>query len=161
MARRTLALVLLVLGSAAAAEPNADLIVVEKSKRTLQLFQHGTLIKTYRVALGGHPVGPKRQRGDEKTPEGEYTIDGHLPHSHYHMAPHVSYPNAQDSARAKQAGVDPGDAILIHGWPNGQGAIGAAHRLHDWTLGCIAVTDSEIEEIYKLVPNGPRILIKP
>jgi murein L,D-transpeptidase YafK len=157
----TLALILFTAASAAAAEPKADLIVVEKSQRTLQLYAHGSLVKSYRVALGGHPVGAKRQRGDEKTPEGEYTIDGHLPNSHYHMALHVSYPNAQDRARAKQAGVDPGDAIMIHGLPNGQGAIGAAHRLHDWTLGCIAVTDREIEEIYKLVPDGTRVVIKP
>lgn len=144
-----------------ATEPRADLIIVQKSKHSLQLIQNGNIIRTYRVALGGSPVGPKRQQGDQKTPEGEYVIDGRDAHSQFHLSLHISYPNAQDRERAKRAGVDPGGAILIHGLPRGQGWIGAAHRAYDWTLGCIAVTDSEIEEIWRLVPNGTRILIEP
>jgi murein L,D-transpeptidase YafK len=141
----------------AVAEPRVDLVVVEKSKRLLQLVNRGETVKTYRLALGGRPVGPKRQRGDLKTPEGEYTIDGRYAQSEFHRALHISYPNAQDRAMAKLSGVE----ILIHGLPNGQGSIGAAHIEHDWTLGCIAVTDAELEDIWRLVPNGTKILIKP
>ena len=104
---------------------------------------------------------PKTYKGDNRTPEGFYTIDGRNPGSHYHRSIHVSYPNAQDRARAKKLGKDPGGDIFIHGLPNGQGWIGKAHVLHDWTLGCIAVTDEEIEEIWKLVPNGTVVEIRP
>ena len=143
------------------ADPQADLIVVEKSQRLLHLFAHGVLLKTYRVALGGNPVGAKRRRGDLKTPEGDYIIDARYPQSQFHRGLHISYPNALDRARARQEGLDPGDAILIHGLPNGQGALGAAHLAKDWTAGCIAVTNSEIEEIWSLVPDGTRVMIKP
>ena len=154
-------LFLLIAVCALGADRKADLIVIEKANRTLHLYCNGEVIKTYRVALGGNPVGPKRVRGDEKTPEGEYVIDGRYLKSQFHRALHISYPNTADRARAKREGVDPGDAILIHGLPNGAGAIGAAHLVRDWTLGCIAVTNEEIEEIWRLVPDGARVVIKP
>lgn len=119
------------------------------------------VIKSYRVALGRNPVGPKRQQGDGKTPEGIYSISGRNAASAFHRALRVSYPNPSDRARAKRAGVTPGGDIMIHGLPNGQGAIGAAHRLTDWTEGCMAVTNAEIEEIWRLVPNGTTVEINP
>jgi murein L,D-transpeptidase YafK len=139
----------------------ADRILVEKAARRLTLFSSGRKLKEYRVALGFSPSGPKEREGDGRTPEGSYTIDFHKPDSAFHRALHISYPSTRDSARAAEAGVLPGGDIMIHGLPNGLGALGAAHRLRDWTAGCIAVTDSEIEEIYDLVNDGTPIEIRP
>lgn len=139
----------------------ADQIVVNKSKRELLLLKGGKAIRSYAVALGGNPVGPKERQGDQKTPEGSYVISAKYAQSEYHKALRISYPDANDRKRAQRQGVDPGGDILIHGLPNGQGWIGAAHRLKDWTLGCIAVTDEEIDEIWNLVPNGTPIQINP
>lgn len=150
-------------GLKAAANPNevADKIVVNKSKRELLLFKGRTVIRSYHVALGRNPVGPKEREGDGKTPEGAYVISGKYAQSAYHKALLVSYPNTNDRERARRLGVAPGGAIMIHGLPNGLGWIGAAHRLRDWTEGCIAVTNAEIEEIWRLVPNGTPIQIDP
>ncbi len=139
----------------------ADKILVLKSQRKLMLLDHGRVLKTYKIALGSEPVGPKTRQGDHRTPEGLYRIDRRNPHSQFHWALHVSYPNASDRARARRLGVSPGGDIFVHGLPNGQGWIGAAHALHDWTDGCIAVTDQEIEEIWRAVPNGTPIEIRP
>jgi murein L,D-transpeptidase YafK len=119
------------------------------------------VIRTYKVALGQGGFAPKEREGDGRTPEGHYTIDAKYAVSHYHKAMHVSYPNAGDRARAAKLGVLPGGAIMIHGLPNGKGWVGAAHRLYDWTLGCIAVTDDEIDEIWNLVPVGTPVEIRP
>jgi murein L,D-transpeptidase YafK len=118
-------------------------------------------LKTYRIALGSHPVGPKTCVGDHRTPEGNYVIDSRNARSQYHRSLHVSYPNQKDVARSKGVCKNPGGDIFIHGLPNGQGWVGKAHALRDWTLGCIAVTDEEIEEIWKAVPNGTPVEIKP
>ncbi|HTM15980.1 MAG TPA: L,D-transpeptidase family protein, partial [Terracidiphilus sp.] len=99
--------------------------------------------------------------GDALTPEGHYVIDAKYEHSKYHKALHVSYPSAEDRRRAARQGVSPGGAIMIHGLPNGKGWVGARHRLFDWTLGCIAVTDEEIDEVYTLVPVGTPVEIRP
>jgi len=139
----------------------ADKIVVNKSKRELLLFKGRTVIHSYRIALGRNPVGPKEFEGDGKTPEGSYKIAGKYAQSAYHMALRVSYPNTNDRERARRRGLSPGGDIMIHGLPNGFGAIGAAHRLKDWTEGCIAVTNAEIEEIWRLVANGTPIQINP
>ena len=139
----------------------ADRIVVEKAARTLSLYRDGQLLKTYRVALGRNPKGHKERQGDSRTPEGTYVIDFRKPDSRFHRALHISYPSAEDRRRARARGVHPGGDIMIHGLPNGTGAIGAAHRLRDWTDGCIAVTNEEIEEIWRLVPNGTKIEIRP
>jgi murein L,D-transpeptidase YafK len=139
----------------------ADKLVVNKSKRELLLYRNGTVIRSYKVALGKNPVGPKTRKGDGKTPEGAYTIGGRNAASAYHRSLRVSYPNAVDRERAKRRGVDPGGDIMIHGLPNGRGFVGAAHRLIDWTDGCIAVTNAEIEEIWRLVPEGTPIQINP
>lgn len=139
----------------------ADRIVILKSQRTLALYRQGQVLKTYKVALGNHPVGPKTQQGDHRTPEGVYTIDSRNPHSQYHLSLHVSYPNAEDRARSKKLRVNPGGDIFIHGLPPAYSYLGAAHRKFDWTWGCIAVTDQEIEEIWSMVPNGTAVEIKP
>lgn len=140
---------------------HADKIVVVKSARTLTLMRQGKVLETFRVALGPEPKGPKSRVGDGKTPEGPYVIDGKNDHSHYHLSLHISYPNATDRARAQKIGVDPGGEIMIHGLPPAWAWVGSAHREKDWTLGCIAVTDSEIEEIWAKVPVGTPIEIQP
>jgi len=101
------------------------------------------------------------REGDARTPEGHYTIDSKTAASHYHKGLHVSYPNAEDRKRAAKLGASPGGAIMIHGLPNGKGWVGAGHRLYDWTLGCIAVTDEEIDEIWELVTVGTPVEIRP
>lgn len=139
----------------------ADLIVIVKSERTMTLLRQGKVLKTYKVALGQEPRGRKAQIGDNRTPEGEYTIDLRNAHSQFHLALRISYPNQADRERARKLGVDPGGAIMIHGLPAAYAWLGPAHRQSDWTLGCIAVTNPEIEEIWKLVPLGTKVEIKP
>jgi murein L,D-transpeptidase YafK len=157
-----LLLIALASGSPPKADPiQADHILVIKSARTLTLMRQGKTLKTFRVALGPEPNGPKSQINDGKTPEGNYLIDSKNEHSHYHLSLHVSYPNATDRARARKMGVNPGGEIMIHGLPPAYAWIGAAHRQKDWTLGCIAVTDAEIEEIWAKVPVGTPIEIRP
>ena len=138
-----------------------DRIVVEKSARKLSIFADGKKLKNYRVALGHNPVGAKEQEGDMKTPEGLYWIDWRNPKSDYHLSLHVSYPSEQDNARAAERGVNAGFDIMIHGIANGDGWIGAFHRFHDWTAGCIALTDEEIEELYRVTPDWTPIEIRP
>jgi murein L,D-transpeptidase YafK len=139
----------------------ADRVLVEKGARRLTLLREGKSLKTYRVALGGAPVGPKRQEGDQRTPEGLYLIDFHKEDSDFHRALHVSYPEQRDLEQAAARGVPAGCDIMIHGIRNGRGWIGAFHRRTDWTAGCIAVTDFEIEEIWRAVPDGTSIEIRP
>jgi murein L,D-transpeptidase YafK len=138
-----------------------DRILVEKSPRKLSIFRDGKKLKSYRVALGRNPVGPKEQEGDMKTPEGIYQIDNRNPQSAFHLALHVSYPSDADTAHAAQRGVSAGGEIMVHGIKNGLGWVGAFHRLHDWTVGCIALTDEEIEELWRVTPNGTPIEIRP
>lgn len=138
-----------------------DRILVEKSARKLSVFRDGTELKSYRVALGRNPVGAKQGEGDMKTPEGVYSIDSRNPQSDYHLGLHVSYPSEEDTERATARGVNAGFDIMIHGIPNGNGWIGAFHRMHDWTAGCIALTDEEIEELWRVTPDGTQIEIRP
>ena len=138
-----------------------DRILVEKSARKLSIFRDDKKLKSYRVALGRNPVGPKEQEGDMKTPEGLYTIDWRNPQSDYHLALHVSYPSEEDNVRAAERGVNAGFDIMIHGITNGGGWIGAFHRWHDWTAGCIALTDEEIEELWRVTPDGTMVEIRP
>jgi murein L,D-transpeptidase YafK len=120
-----------------------------------------TVVKSYKVALGGNPKGAKDRQGDHKTPEGLYTVDAKKPVSQFHKALHVSYPNAADRERAKKLGVSAGGDIEIHGLGKKWGWIGAGHRATDWTDGCIAVTNEEIDEIYLMVKTGTVVEIKP
>lgn len=139
----------------------ADRIVIEKSKRSMVLMNGNTVLKTYKVALGASPVGAKEREGDHKTPEGSYLIDSKNAHSQFHLSLHISYPDVAAREHARKLGVSPGGDIMIHGLPDRYAFLGAAHRKIDWTDGCIAVTNQEIEEIWKLVPIGTKVEIKP
>jgi murein L,D-transpeptidase YafK len=139
----------------------ADFVLVEKARRQLTLYERGAPIRVYPIALGGNPVGPKQQEGDQRTPEGRYVIDTRKLDSNYHRALHISYPNEEDRRRAAERGVSPGDSIMIHGLPKGWGWLGRLHLRLDWTDGCIAVSNEDIEEIWSLVEDGTRIEILP
>jgi murein L,D-transpeptidase YafK len=153
-------LILALLSHAPAADsPQADRILIVKSTRTMTLFHGGKALKTYRVALGSVPVGPKRVQGDHKTPEGSYVITSRNEHSQFHLALRISYPSAADRERARRLGASPGGDIMIHGLPNG--FADSQYTRTDWTDGCIAVTNAEIEEIWRLVPDGARVEIRP
>jgi murein L,D-transpeptidase YafK len=155
-----LALFLVMSPSAYPAE-KADRVVVEKSKRLLHLYKAGKLLVSYPVALGGEPVGAKRQQGDNKTPEGHYMLDFKKPDSAYYKAIHISYPSAKDKADARALGVAPGGDIMIHGQPNGYGWAAGMTQRFDWTLGCIALTNEDMEAVWGAVDAGTPIEIKP
>lgn len=138
-----------------------DRILIEKKERRLMLISKGEVLKSYKIALGGNPNGPKERQGDNKTPEGTYSIDSRNKDSRYHLALHISYPNERDKKRAQVLGVSPGGNIMIHGIKNGLSWVGDAHTEVDWTKGCIAVTDEEIDEIAKVAPNGTIVEIRP
>jgi murein L,D-transpeptidase YafK len=152
-------------GSTPAQQPatpqKADSVLILKKDHVMELLTGGRVIRTYKVALGQGGLAPKDRQGDGRTPEGHYVIDARNAASEYHLSLHVSYPNADDRKRAAKLGVAPGGDIMIHGLPNGKGWIGAGHRAYDWTLGCIAVTNEEIEEVWKLVPVGTPVEIRP
>lgn len=158
---------LLVLGllflSACTALPPASFIHVDKSDRVMTLLNENYQpIKSYTVALGTDPIGHKQQEGDGRTPEGLYHIIYHNLNSQYHKSLYISYPNAKDKAEARKHGVDPGGDIVIHGRGKGTGwKIAKYTPRGDWTLGCIAVTDQEMDEIFAAVPDGTPILIEP
>lgn len=139
----------------------ADKILIDKRERQLTLLSKGRVLKTYKIALGGNTNGPKERQGDNKTPEGNYVIDSRNKNSRYHLSLHISYPNEKDKKRAKELGVPPGGDIMIHGIKNGFSWVDDFHTDVDWTKGCIAVTDEEIEEIDKLAPNGTIVDIRP
>ena len=139
----------------------ADKILIEKKERRLTLLSRGEALKTYKIALGENPIGPKERQGDNKTPEGTYVIDSRNKDSGYHLSLRISYPNEKDKKRARELGVSPGGDIMIHGIKNGFSWVGDSHTEVDWTKGCIAVTDEEIEEIDKLAPNGTIVEIRP
>jgi murein L,D-transpeptidase YafK len=139
----------------------ADRVRVHKSTRTLELWRGDALVRAYRVSLGRAPVGAKQRAGDGRTPEGHYVLDYRKLDSSFHRALHVSYPSPDDAASAKSRNEDPGGLIMIHGLRNGLGLLGRLHTLKDWTDGCIAVRDDEIEEILRVVPDGTPIDIEP
>lgn len=135
-------------------DQRADLVLVEKAARRLTLLRGGEPLATYRVALGFAPEGHKTEEGDGRTPEGRYTLDWKNAASRFHLSLHVDYPNAADRAQAKARGVSPGGEIFVHG-----GSWRGSSR--DWTLGCVAVTDAEIEAIWARVAPGTPIEIRP
>ncbi len=145
----------------AAPLPRADLVRVDKSERRLELLRGGEVIKHYSVSLGANPQGHKQQEGDERTPEGRYVLDWRNARSQFYRAIHISYPNAQDRRAARARGVSPGGNILIHGLPNGFDWAAGFLGLVDWTDGCIAVNNSEMDEIWQAVPDGTPIEIQP
>lgn len=165
LTRRAFAVLLLITSASAAHKAHgtsaADHILVVKSTRTMSLLQGERVLKTYKVALGTVPVGAKQKHGDHKTPEGDYVISAKNPHSQFHLSLRISYPNAADRERARKLGVSTGGDIMIHGLMPEYAYVGARHRDTDWTDGCIAVTNAEIEEIWDLVPVGTRVEIRP
>jgi len=140
---------------------NANLVIVDKSERRLYLYQGEELLRTYRIALGKNPVGPKLRRGDNRTPEGSYTLDHRNPQSRFYRAIHISYPNQRDLRRAAARGVHPGGDIMIHGIPNKYSDGRDFFVRHDWTDGCIAVTNEDMYEIWQMVADNTPIEIRP
>ena len=148
-------------GQSSKSAEKVDHIVIVKSTRSLMLMSHEKVLRVYKVALSRQPVGAKDRAGDHKVPEGEYVVDYKVPHSRFHLALHISYPNAFDRERARKLGVQPGGDIEIHGLDSQYAWVGSIQRYVDWTDGCIAVTNPEIEEIYKLVSVGTLVEILP
>lgn len=138
-----------------------DRIVVSKSRHKLYAYKGGQLVVTYKIAIGRQPIGAKQYEGDLKTPEGTYTINDRNPNSGYHKNLGIDYPNKKDIENAKALGKPTGGDIKIHGLENGKGYIGKLHRWKDWTNGCIALTDAEVDELYAHVPLGTLIIIEP
>lgn len=133
--------------------PDVTRIQVFKEQRTMQLLHETTLLRQYKVDLGFNPTAHKQQEGDGRTPEGAYRIDRQNPNSRFHLSVGISYPNADDAARAQSMGVKPGGDIFIHGTP------AEWHGVPDWTWGCIAVTNAEMEEVYSMVKLNTKIFI--
>ena len=132
-----------------------------KAARRLALYQRGVLLKSYAVSLGPDPISPKWREGDGRTPEGEYRIDYRKADSSFHRALHISYPGPKDIAVARAHGVSPGGLVMIHGTKNGLSRHQEEQLPADWTNGCVAVTDREIDEIWRMVPDGTRIIFEP
>jgi murein L,D-transpeptidase YafK len=143
-----------------AASGSIDMIVVDKSAHMMAVYRAGRLIREFRVALGRGGLGPKQRQGDGRVPEGLYRITSHNPSSAYHLSLRIGYPTAQQLAAARKTGVNPGGDIMIHGLPNDVHGIGSRHALFDWTDGCIAVANREIEWLYRAVPNGTPVEIR-
>ncbi|MEE4263108.1 MAG: L,D-transpeptidase family protein [Desulfobacteraceae bacterium] len=149
------------LSPASARELKADRVLVKKSERILYLLYDGQIIRKYRISLGLNPIGHKQQRGDKRTPEGAYILKHRNPQSKFYKSILLSYPNEQDRLRAETRGEDPGGDLAIHGLPNRSGEESWDYIERDWTDGCIAVTNDEMEEIWDLVDDGTPIEILP
>jgi murein L,D-transpeptidase YafK len=141
--------------------PLADKVLVEKGNRKLHLLVNGVAFRTYDIALGVVPVGDKEREGDQKTPEGVYKMDKRNPDSDYFLSIHISYPNNQERVAARKNGVNPGGQIMIHGQPNAPTYSAAYYRKEDWTNGCIAVSNSDMIDIWLMTPNNVAIEILP
>lgn len=141
--------------------PEADEVIVEKAARKLHLLRNGKPFRTFDIALGIAPVGDKEQEGDAKTPEGRYLLDVRNPNSEFFLSIHISYPDAEDRRRARAQGLDPGGQIMIHGQPNEPTYSEAYYRTADWTNGCIAVSNSDMIDIWLMTPDGTPIEIRP
>ena len=138
-----------------------DKLVVVKGTRTMKAYSNGQIIKTYKISLGGDPIGDKEFEGDKRTPEGQYRINDKNPTSGFHKNLGISYPNKRDIEEADKKKLKPGGEIKIHGIRNGLGFIGKFQRMFDWTAGCIALTDEEVDELYYSVEIGTPIIILP
>ena len=161
--RNLIALGLMVTTSASLASdfPAAEKVVVEKEKRKLHLLKDDEIFRTFEIALGIAPVGDKQAEGDLKTPEGVYTLDTRNPDSDYFLSIHISYPNSRDAREARAKGVSPGGQIMIHGQPNEPTYSAAYYKKQDWTNGCIAVSNSDMIDIWLMTPNDIPIEIRP
>jgi len=154
-------LTVLVTSAVSAEQPAANKIRIRKSERTMTLYHDQQELQSFSIVLGRQPVGAKEKRGDGKTPEGTYRIDSRNERSGFYRALHISYPNEHDRQAAAAKKVNPGGDIMIHGMKNGLGWLGPLHRMIDWTDGCIAVTNAEMDEIWKRVPVGTTVEIVP
>ncbi len=139
---------------------HADRVVVIKNENRLVLFRNGEILKDYKISIGRNP-GRKVRKGDNRTPEGIYIIDRHNPRSSFYKALHISYPNASDVRAARRLGASPGGKVLIHGLPEGFEDFGEAQSSCNWTRGCIAVSNADMDEIWELVPDGTPVEITP
>ena len=148
-------------GLQASGFPLADKVLVDKSDRKLYLLQGDEAIRTFDIALGIRPVGDKQYEGDFRTPEGRYRLDLRNPESEYFLSIRVSYPNGQDIREARARGVDPGGAIMIHGQPNEPTRSETYYRTQDWTNGCIAVSNSDMIDIWLMTGDNTPIEIRP
>ena len=148
-------------GLQASGFPTADRVLVEKGERKLHLMRNGEIFRTFEIALGIRPVGDKEYEGDFRTPEGTYLLDTRNPNSEYFLSIHVSYPNRQDVREARSKGLDPGGAIMIHGQPNDPTRSEAYYQTQDWTNGCIAVSNSDMIDIWLMTPDNTPIEIRP
>jgi murein L,D-transpeptidase YafK len=140
---------------------SVDLVVIYKGDRVLYLKSKGQVVRSFDIALGAQPIGHKLAEGDNRTPEGVYTLDWRNAHSQFYRSMHISYPHEEDQEAAQRRGVSPGGLVMIHGMPNGREARDMNHPLNDWTNGCIAVTNAEMDEIWSLVEDGTTIIIYP
>jgi murein L,D-transpeptidase YafK len=150
----------LLLPSSGLAAPAVQKVVVYKSERVMLLLSGGEVVRSYRVALGGNPLGHKQRAGDCRTPEGTYFIDRRNGRSRFYKSLHISYPNGRDRAASRKKGTPPGGDIMIHGLPEGFDELSDVHYKLDWTKGCIAVNNAEMEEIWGLVPDGTMVRIE-
>jgi murein L,D-transpeptidase YafK len=141
--------------------PVADQIVVRKSERRLYLMRHGEVLRAYHVALGLMPEGPKERAGDFRTPEGHYQLTRRNPRSDYFLSIQVSYPNDEDLRRARRQHVDPGGAIMVHGWPNSLRHNAQYYSGSDWTDGCIGMSNSDMVELWMMTQDNIPIEILP
>lgn len=141
--------------------PLADKVLVEKGKRQLHLLKNGVAFRTFAIALGQEPVGDKEFEGDQRTPEGYYMLDAKNPDSDFFLSIHISYPSPSDRIKARRKGLDPGGQIMIHGQPNAPTYSAAFYAREDWTNGCIAVSNSDMIDIWLMTPNNVPIEIKP
>jgi murein L,D-transpeptidase YafK len=139
----------------------ADELIVRKSERKLYLLRAGEVLRSYSIALGANPEGPKQREGDRRTPEGTYRIDWRKPDSDFYLALHISYPNDADLRRASREGADPGGMIMIHGLPNDPKHPRRDYLISDWTDGCIAVSNAAMIDLWMSVPDDTPITILP
>jgi len=159
---KLLPLILLVPGLLHAGDfPHADEVIIDKSDRELHLLNSGKIIRTFKIALGIQPEGDKQKEGDFRTPEGKYLLDMRNPNSDYFLSIHVSYPSAADRSEARQNGLDPGGSIMIHGQPNEPSRSETYYRTQDWTNGCIAVSNSDMIDIWLMLGDNTPIEIRP
>ena len=159
--RLTLGILLLCISGLVSAAPLADLVRVFKSERKLQILSEGKVLHEFHIVLGGNPKGHKMQEGDERTPEGTYILDYKKSDSAFYKAIHISYPNAYDIASARARGVNPGGQIMIHGQKNNLGWLSFIGQRFDWTNGCVALSNADMETLWPTVKPGTKVEIRP
>ena len=141
--------------------PVADKVIIEKAARQLHLLQNGKAFRTFKIALGIRPEGDKKKEGDFRTPEGSYLLDARNQNSDFFLSIRISYPDQKDRLEARQRGVDPGGAIMIHGQPNEPPRSEAYYKTQDWTNGCVAVSNSDMIDIWLMTDENTPIEIRP